>query len=281
MPSRYKVLSLVAFHLMLLAFLGGCGVPSFLVTPVGSSSSLQEKVVKPGQGFFAKKIVIIEIEGMIANTQSGGLLQPTENDVSRFVQQLDKAASDEDVAAVVLRINSPGGTVTASDTLYQSVMRFRQKTGKPVVASAQEMVASGGYYIACASDKIVVHPTSVVGSIGVIFNSVDASDTIAKLGLRVNAVKSGPLKDIGSPFKHLEDDERAVMQSMVDEYSTDSSRSFERAARFAIPRRFGTLRPGRSLPARRPSNLALPIRPDYSMMRSTWPNSWPTLRKRP
>lgn len=196
----------------------GCGVPSFLVTPVGGSGELEETQVQPGKGWAADKIAIIEVEGMLANAKSGGFLQATENPVSRFLQQIDKAQRDPAVKAVVLRVNSPGGTVTASDTMYEIVRRFRDKTGKPVVASTQEVAASGGYYVALASDQIVVQPTTVIGSIGVIFETMQFKGALDKLGITAQSIKSGALKDIGSPLKLLRDDERQVMQEMVDEY---------------------------------------------------------------
>ncbi|MDB5295298.1 MAG: putative signal peptide peptidase [Phycisphaerales bacterium] len=202
--------------LLLLAF-GGCA-PSFLVTPVNNTADLEEQTVQPG-GWGGGKIAIVEVEGMLANARTGALLGgPGENVVSKFAQQLDAAERDSAVKAVVLRVNSPGGTVTASDTMYELVRRFRQKTGKPVVASTQEVAASGGYYVACAADKIVAQPTSVVGSIGVIFEAIEFQDTLSKLGVTTTAIKSGSLKDLGSPWRHLKGDERAVMQQMVDEY---------------------------------------------------------------
>jgi signal peptide peptidase SppA len=152
------------------------------------------------------------------NAPGGGLLGPTENTVSKFAQQLEAAERDSAVKAVVLRVNSPGGTVSASDTMYQLVRRFREKTGKPVVASTQEVAASGGYYVACAADTIVAQPTSVVGSIGVIFEAVQFKGALDKLGVSATAIKSGSLKDIGSPWKLLRDDEKEIMQQLVDEY---------------------------------------------------------------
>src|SRR5687767_5771540 len=94
--------------LLLAPLLAGCGVPSFLVTPVSSSTKLQEEEVQPGTG--GAKVVIIEVEGMLMNARSGGFLQPGENTVSLFAQEMEKAAKDKNVKAVVLRINSPGGT---------------------------------------------------------------------------------------------------------------------------------------------------------------------------
>jgi protease-4 len=201
---------------LLLIGLTGCGTPSFLITPVQNVTELQETEVQPGKG--GGKIAIIEIEGMLINAKSGGFLQPTENPVSKFAQQMEKAENDSGVKAVVLRVNSPGGTVTSSDTMYEIIKRFKERSKKPVIASGQEVVASGGYYVACAADKIVVQPTTVIGSIGVIFETIQVKGTMDKLGISSTAIKSGSLKDIGSPFKMLRDDETVVMQSIVDEY---------------------------------------------------------------
>src|ERR1700712_3731655 len=110
--------AIMVFSFGLLPLLGGCGAPSFLVTPVANSSELNEETVKPGKGFFPHKIAIIEVEGLLANAKSGGLLQATENTLSLFTQQLDRAERDPSVKAIVLRVNSPGGTVSASDAMY-------------------------------------------------------------------------------------------------------------------------------------------------------------------
>ena len=197
---------------------GGCGLPSFLVTPVSNTNELNEVEVKSGKGWSPKKVAIIDVEGMLMNAQSGGFLQATENPVSLFVQELNQAQADPDVAAVVLRVNSPGGTVTASDIMYEQVLKFRKKTKKPVVVSTQEICASGAYYISCGADKIVAHPTSVVGSIGVIFESFNLQGTLAKIGAQAETIKSGPLKDMGSPFKIRTAQEQVLMQQMVNEY---------------------------------------------------------------
>src|SRR3954468_14483175 len=134
--------------LILLSFLilSGC-MPSFLVTPVSSNQSLREVTAEEGGGGGllggGNKVVIIEVEGMLLNAKTGGFLQAQENDVSLFAQQLKKAEKDPAVKAIVLRVNSPGGTVSASDLMYDEVKRFKQQTNKIVVASAQDVVASG------------------------------------------------------------------------------------------------------------------------------------------
>lgn len=197
---------------------GGCGIPSFLVTPVPNANVMEEHLVSEGQGWSPPKIAVIEVEGTLLNAKMGGLLQATENDVSRFTQQMELAARDPEVKAVVLRVNSPGGTVTASDIMYQTVMSFRERTHKPVVAALQDIAASGAYYVSCAADRVVAHPTSVVGSIGVIFQAFSFEGTLEKIGASSVAIKSGPLKDMGSPWRALDPQSKAVMQGMVDEY---------------------------------------------------------------
>lgn len=197
----------------------GCSPPSILLTPVFDSSELKEQTVEPGKGLSGAKIAIIEVEGLLANAQSGGsFIGPRENRLSLFVQQLDRARRDAAVKAVVLRINSPGGTVTASDAMYDLLHRFRRETGKPVIASCQEVAASGGYYVACAADAIMAQPTSVVGSIGVIFSSLNVEGTMNLVGLKPEVVKSGRLKDMASPFKPLVGEERQIVQDMLDSY---------------------------------------------------------------
>ena len=204
--------------LLLIALVTGCGVPSFLITPVQNTNKLEEVTVKEGAGWSHPKVALIEVEGMLMNARTGGFLQPTENKLSLFTQQMEQAARDDQVKAVVLRINSPGGTVTCSDTMYEMVKKFREKTKKPVIAATQEVAASGAYFVACGCDEIVAHPTSVVGSIGVIFETFDVSRGLDKLGIKSEAIKSGDLKDMGSPFKPLAPEARAVMQGMIDEY---------------------------------------------------------------
>jgi protease-4 len=203
--------------LMLLS-LAGCGTPSFLITPVANSNKLEEQVVEEGKGWSPGKVAIIPVEGLLANVRSGGLLQPTENSLSLFTQELDKAEKDDSVKAVVLRVNSPGGTVTCSDAMYQLVKRFKDKAHKPVVASAQEVAASGAYYVSCAADKIVAQPTSLVGSIGVVFETFQVAGTMQKIGVTSETIKSGSLKDMGSPFRLMKPEEHEVMQGMVEEY---------------------------------------------------------------
>lgn len=197
--------------------LTGCAPWSLLITPVPSDRSLSEKVVLRESLWTGKKIALIDVSGILRNTRSASLIGVEgDNPVSQFKEQLDKAANDDAVRAVVLRINTPGGSVTASDIMHEEVRRFRSRTGRPVIACMMDLATSGGYYLACATDRIIAHPTSVTGSIGVIMIAPDLSGTMGKIGLRTNVIKSGALKDSGSPFREMNDQDRAVFQTMID-----------------------------------------------------------------
>ncbi|MDP9175158.1 MAG: signal peptide peptidase SppA [Planctomycetota bacterium] len=241
-----------------LFLLSGCGTPSLLITPVSNTYELQQVDVKAGKGLTASsKVAIIAVEGTLMDVREGGLLRGEENPLSLFVQELDEAASDDSVKAVVLRVNSPGGSVTCSDVMYDAVLRFKQQTHKPVVASAQEVVASGAYYVSCAADRIVVNPTSVVGSIGVIFETFDLVGTMDKLGVRSEAIKSAELKDMGSPFKHMTAHEREVMQGMVDEYYARFKSVVSSNRPLKDPAMFPTITDGRVFSGARAVELGL------------------------
>ncbi len=204
--------------LLLAVLLTGCGIPSFLITPVQNVSELQEITVRSEGGWGTKKIAIVDVEGMLMDAKVGGFLQPQENKVSLFVQQLETIADDASVKAVILRVNSPGGTVTGSNIMYEELLRFKEKTKKPVIVSTQEVCASGAYYLSCGADEIIVEPTTVIGSIGVVFETFNFSGTMMKIGASSDAIKSGKYKDMGSPFRPVAPDERAIMQGLVDEY---------------------------------------------------------------
>ncbi len=214
---RFSSIALLTVISLVMFLVAGCGTPSLLITPVSNATKLEEVSVEPGS-LGGGKIALIPLEGMIANAREGGLLQASENPVSLFTQELDRAADDNSVKAVVLRVNSPGGTVSSADALYDMIKRFRERTGKPVVASVQEVAASGAYYACCGCNRIVAQPTSLVGSIGVIFMTFDFSGTMNKIGVQSEAIKSGPLKDMGSPFRPMNAQDRAVMQGMIDEF---------------------------------------------------------------
>ncbi len=211
---------ILAFFPLSLVILSGCGPQSFKITPVPSDRTLEESVLIDEGGLLAPKITLIDVEGVIMNRERGGFLSDGEHPVSLLVEKLDKAAKDKSVKALVLRINSPGGSVTASDIMYSEVLRFKEETkGKrPVVAVLSDVAASGGYYIACAADEIVAHPTTVTGSIGVIMQMVNFSGTMSKIGVKADAITSGKMKDAGSPFREMKPEEREIFQSLVNQF---------------------------------------------------------------
>src|SRR5262249_9481248 len=121
-----------------------------------------------------------------------------------------------DGKAVIVRINSPGGTVTASDIMFKELQMFKQTAKVPVVAVLMDVAASGGYYVALGADTIVAHPTTVTGSIGVIMLTLDAEGLMHKLGGSAAAIKSGERKDMGSPFRAMTLEERQIFQIVID-----------------------------------------------------------------
>ena len=201
-----------------LAAIGCSPVGGVKITAVPSDLSLKERVVFRHPGWVSDRIAVLDISGVLMNAHSPGFLSEGEHGVSLIVEKLARAASDKRVKAVVLRINSPGGTVTASDILYQEIKAFRKMTGKPVVAYFQDVAASGAYYLACAADEIMAQRTTVTGSIGVIMQMVDLSGVLGKLGISSDAIKSGPFKDAGSPLRVMKPSERVVFQEMVDDF---------------------------------------------------------------
>jgi protease-4 len=192
---------------------------SVLLTPTNSGGPLTETVIEDAQRWTCRhKVAIIDVSGVILNARSSGLFGSGDNPVSLFREQLDAAAEDPHVKAVVLRINSPGGAVTASDIMYQEVLSFRRDTHKPVVACMMDVAASGAFYLAMACDQVYAHPTTVTGSIGVIMSLYNASGLFAKIGVSSEPIKSGPNKDIGNPGRPMTEEERAILQGLVDSF---------------------------------------------------------------
>ncbi len=206
--------------IVLTAGLAGCGPTGYKITPVPPDRRLQESVLIDEGGFFPAKIALIDVEGVLLDRPRFTLIGEGEHPVSLLVEKLDKAASDPRVRGLVLRINSPGGTVTASDLMFKEILHFKQRTGhkRPVLAVMMDVAASGAYYVACAADGIVAHPSTVTGSIGVMMQMVNFAGTMHKLGIGADAIKSGPMKDAGSPLRHMTAEERAVFQGIIDHF---------------------------------------------------------------
>lgn len=194
--------------------LAGCSVVSIDLTP--RVRPLEESTL---EGSGSGKVLLIDLSGVLAEEPIFTLeSRPQVPLLARIREELKKAEDDDQVRAVVLRINSPGGTVTASDILYHEVMSFKARRKVPVVASILDVGASGGYYVALAADRIVAHPTTVTGSIGVLMLTVNASGLLEKIGVSASYVKSGEFKDMGSPFRGIRPEERALFQDLIDRF---------------------------------------------------------------
>jgi protease-4 len=165
-----------------------------------------------------EKILLMDISGVISSSMKPGIFDREGDVLSQVYHRLKKAAEDTTVRGIILRLDTPGGEVTASDIIYHEIMNFRKRTGIPVLALMMGLTASGGYYIASACDLLVAHPSTLTGSIGVISLFPNLEGLFEKIGIQVHVVKSGKLKDSGSPFRQLTEEERDVFQKIVDEY---------------------------------------------------------------
>lgn len=148
-----------------------------------------------------ERVAVLPINGVITESED-------------TIEQLKKFAKDDSVKAIVVRLNTPGGGVGPSQEIYAEVKKIRGK--KVIVASMGALAASGGYYIACAADKIYANPGTITGSIGVVMQFVNVKELIEKIGVKGFVVKSGDFKDIGSPVREMNPRERALLQSVID-----------------------------------------------------------------
>lgn len=178
-----------------LLFVFFLALASLLTGNRGSSSSL------PGVG--SDKVALVKIEGLLVTSEN-------------VVEELNDYAEDGSIKAIVLRIDSPGGGVVASQEIYNAVKNAR-KAGKKVVVSMGSVAASGGYYIAAAADKIVANPGTLTGSIGVIMEFASVEKLLEKIGVKGMVVKAGQYKDIGSPFRDMTDQEKKLLQGVIDD----------------------------------------------------------------
>ena len=166
-------------------------------------------------GQVKSKVAVIPLSGTIVGASQQGMLATTGISTDLVRSQLKKAKDDLGVKAVVLRIDSPGGSAAASQEIASEIRRFKDNTGKPVVVSMGDTAASGGYYISVYADKIVANPSTLTGSIGVISQIIYIEGLLEKLGLKMETIKSGEHKDMG--IRPLTDEERQIMQDITDD----------------------------------------------------------------
>ena len=154
-------------------------------------------------GISGNKIGLIELEGIILSSRS-------------VIQKLQRLQENDAISAIVLRIDSPGGGVAASQEIYEAVKSVRE-SGKPIVVSMGSVAASGGYYVACGADSILANPGTTTGSIGVILEVPNFKGLLEKIGIEFLVVKSGKFKDTGSPYRDITDTERRYLQNYIDD----------------------------------------------------------------
>lgn len=182
----------------------------------GDPASNYQEILVDGKAEQKDKIVIVPIEGMIMETMGTG-----RGSVTSVITMLKKIEKDESVKGILLFVDSPGGGVTASDRIYHELARFRQESKLPMVSLFGDVAASGGYYVAMATDHIIAHRTSITGSIGVISQFYNFHEAMQKLGLKVNTIKSlnnqgeQSFKDMGSPYRPMRPEEEELFQNLI------------------------------------------------------------------
>ena len=202
---------------MALGLIGLAIVAVVLILAAGGPTAPAVYAEEYVAGDGASRIAVVPVEGTIApadNTVGG--IQPTTTPEG-LADALRQAGQDTSVVAVVIEVNSPGGGVTASDEMHQSILDFRENAGKPVVVSMGDTAASGGYYIATAADRIVANETTLTGSLGVIIPLNNFAEAANKYGIKQVIIKSGKYKDMGSSFREMTPKERDIFQSIVDD----------------------------------------------------------------
>ena len=169
-------------------------------------------------GKSGRKVALLDVDGLLVNTNLIGPYSAGENPVDLFREKLDAVAADPQIAAVVLRINTPGGGVTATDLMWHELQTFKARTGLPVIAYLMDLATGGGYYLATAADVIYAHPTTITGGIGAILNLYNLQDTMAQFNVIGQSVKSGEHIDMGTSVRALTPEARAWLQRIVNEF---------------------------------------------------------------
>ncbi|WP_208588733.1 signal peptide peptidase SppA [Gracilibacillus suaedae] len=174
-----------------------------------------EKVIERGSG--NNKIAVLHLDGVIQDTTPSTLINTNSYNHQRFLEMLDKAGEDNRVNGIILRVNTPGGGVVESAEIHDKILEIQEQYEKPVYVSMGNTAASGGYYISAPADKIIAHNATLTGSIGVIMESFNFAEFADEQGIDFNTIKSGEYKDIMSMSREMTDDERELLQTMIDD----------------------------------------------------------------
>lgn len=202
----------IAITLTVFIFLVGCAAPQVKLFS-DATDPLKESILR---GTDKGKLLVVSLQGVISTRPHQGTFRTMPGPVQEVVSQLHMAEKDEDIKGVLLKVDSPGGTATASDILYKEILAFKQRTQKKIVVCMMNIAASGGYYISLPADVIYGHPTTITGSVGVVFMRPNITDLIEKIGLSMEVNKSGDKKDMGSPYRRPTAEEIKILQEVTD-----------------------------------------------------------------
>ncbi|WP_078430123.1 signal peptide peptidase SppA [Alkalihalobacterium alkalinitrilicum] len=170
------------------------------------------------EGDRKEKIVVLDVNGVIQDQDDTSFLFSSVGYRHRtFLSMLEYAAKDPDVEGIIIRVNSPGGGVVESAEIYDKIRSIQEEYFKKIYVSMGSMAASGGYYIAAPADKIFANTSTITGSLGVIMQSYNVSELAEQIGIQEQTIKSGEYKDIMSPTREMTEDERAILQSIIDD----------------------------------------------------------------
>jgi len=181
-----------------------------------ANAEFSEEVIEEGTSL--DKILVLNVNGVIQDTGedvTSFFSSPGYNH-QMFLDMIEAAGEDNHIKGVILRVNSPGGGVVESAEIHKKLIELKEKSKKPIYVSMGTQAASGGYYISTAADKIFAAPDTLTGSLGVIMQSVNYGELAEKFGVKVETIKSGPYKDIFSPTREMTEEERKILQAMVD-----------------------------------------------------------------
>lgn len=180
-----------------------------------SDDEISEKVIEDGN--MLQRIAVLDVNGVIQDTGGAASFIGTAGYNHRlFMKQLDHAKDDSSVKAIIIRVNSPGGGVVESAEIHDKIVEIQNETNKPVYISMGSMAASGGYYISAPAHKIIASPETMTGSLGVIIQGYNLSGLAEKYGVEFVTIKSGPYKDIMSSVRDMTEEERNILQSLID-----------------------------------------------------------------
>lgn len=218
--------------------LAACSPRVSLLGHAGQDPLKQYTVEGRGRG----KVLLLPVTGFIGAGSRQGLLGARPGALQDAAAVLKKAREDREIKALVLLVDSPGGTVAGADMLRQEIDAFRKATGAKVVAQALTLCASGGYYAALAADEIQALPASLVGSVGTVFVTPKLAGLMGKIGVEAEVAKSGDLKDMGSPFRASTQEERLLTEELTAQLNAgflallDARRPLAPAARAEVVR---------------------------------------------